>query len=238
MDPHPPTFPPPPGDALLRRLAAGLAHNVNNALTGVVGCVELALRDCAPGTEAHRRLRDGLACAYRAADAVALVVAFAARTAAAAPPAPLALRAAAEQAAERSWTAGRGVAVRVAGPPGWVRASEGLLRSALDQSLRRALDAAPDGGEVRLRVEEGGGRCRLSVADDGPGLAADELGRLFEPFPPAGGWAGPGLALCREMIEAQGGAVEATSAPGRGTTVVLSFPALEATAADLVVGAA
>jgi signal transduction histidine kinase len=218
-----------PGEAPLRRLAAGLAHNVNNALTGVVGCLELALRHCPPGAEAHPHLQNGLACAYRAADAVRRIVAFAAHTASAEPAGPLSLRAVAEHAAEHLKAEARGVAVGVSGPAGWVRAREGLVRAALDPVLRNAVEAMPGGGELRLRVEEEAGRCRLRVEDTGSGVAPEVLPRLFEPFvtTKADGRLGLGLALCRQMVEQQGGAVEAASAAGRGTTVTLSFPALE-----------
>src|SRR5439155_5405025 len=66
-------------EALLRRVAAKLAHNVNNALAGVISYLELALREAEPGTTLHRRLTEGLQCAWRAAERVRRMVAFARR---------------------------------------------------------------------------------------------------------------------------------------------------------------
>src|SRR5262245_51419073 len=90
-----------PPDAVLRRLAASLAHNVNNALTGVIGYLELALRDAEPGTLAHERLESSLKCAFQVADTVRRIVTFALRPPADVSLAPLSLRELAEHAARR-----------------------------------------------------------------------------------------------------------------------------------------
>jgi len=64
---------------LLRRLGGSLAHHVNNALTGVVGHLELALPHTDPGSAAELHLRASLACAHQAAESVRRVVGFACR---------------------------------------------------------------------------------------------------------------------------------------------------------------
>src|SRR5229473_2447102 len=66
-------------DLLLRQLAASLAHNVNNALTGVVGYLELALAQAPPESALAAHLHSSLSCAFRAAAVVRQIVAFAAR---------------------------------------------------------------------------------------------------------------------------------------------------------------
>jgi two-component system sensor histidine kinase KdpD len=66
----------------------------------------------------------------------------------------------------------------------------------------------------------------LRVGDHGPGIAREELERIFEPFhsPGAGAGTGLGLAIARGFIEANGGRIRAESLPGQGTTVVISLP--------------
>ncbi len=66
-----------PDEDLPRRVAAGVAHNVNNALAGVISYLELALRETEPGGAGHRCVGEALACAWRAAERVRRMAAFA-----------------------------------------------------------------------------------------------------------------------------------------------------------------
>jgi signal transduction histidine kinase len=228
------TFPPEPrgaaGPDTLRRLGGSLAHHVNNALTGVVGYLELALREAPPAGPVTDHLLSALRCAHQAADTVKRIVSFAGHTPAAASSAPLSLRDLAEQAGERARLhAPPGIAVEVrADGPAWVTASAHLLRTAVEQLVRNALEAMPKGGRLTLRVEEKAGRHALGVADTGAGLCAEARAHLFEPFwtNKPGGHLGVGLVLCREVVEAQGGTLQLTAGGGQGTTVTLALPAL------------
>jgi two-component system, sporulation sensor kinase D len=214
----------------LRRLAASLAHHVNNALTGVIGFLELGLPRCPAETELESHLRASLVCAYQAADAVKRIVAFAFRTTEFEPPGPLSLREVAGRVAEglhaRLPTA---VTVEVAGDgPGRVWVSEALARTVVEHLAHNALEAMPHGGTLLFHIAEGPRRHRLSVRDTGDGMPPEVLAHLFEPFltTKTTGHLGLGLVLCREMVEAQGGAIEITSDPDQGTEVTLSFPPL------------
>jgi signal transduction histidine kinase len=215
---------------LLRRLAASLAHNVNNALTGVIGFLELGLRPAEPDLEGH--LRASLACAYQAADVVKRIVAFTFRAKLIEALAPVSLREVAEQvAAELRHRLPATVTVEVAAAdPCRVWANEPLVRRTVDHLADNALEAMPRGGTLRLLAQEGPGRHRLAVGDTGEGMPPEVREHLFEPFltTKATGHLGLGLALCREMTEAQGGAIEVASGPGGGTEVALSFAALAA----------
>ncbi len=107
-------------------------------------------------------------------------------------------------------------------------ACEPLLRRTIDHLAGNALEAMPQGGLLRLRVEEGPGRHCLAIRDTGEGLPPEVRAHLFEPFltTKTTGHLGLGLVLCREMTEAQGGMIEIASKPSEGTEVVISFPAL------------
>lgn len=73
---------------------------------------------------------------------------------------------------------------------------------------------------VRVVVDEGG--LRLSVIDDGRGIAPEALGRVFEPtFSTTSSGSGLGLAIARRLVESWGGGITLTSALGEGTTVRL-----------------
>jgi signal transduction histidine kinase len=212
---------------LLRRLTAALAHNVNNALAGVVGYLELALREAEPGSRVAGHLAEGLRCALQGAERVRRMVAFARRPEGAAPSSAC-LRDVAEQAARRAAADRPGLAVLLLGTESScpVQANAPLLQLVLEQVVSNAVEAMPADGTLTLRAWDEGLRRCLSVADSGHGLSAEVRRHMFDPFftTKSFGHLGLGLALCRDVIEAQGGALHVTSTEGHGTTVTLSFP--------------
>jgi two-component system, OmpR family, sensor histidine kinase KdpD len=107
-----------------------------------------------------------------------------------------------------------------------------LLRadaSQLERALANVLENAGRyaGGEpVSVRVRPAPHGILLRVGDRGPGIAREELERVFEPFQSSGDRSGTGLglAIARGFIEANGGRIRAESLPGQGTTIVISLP--------------
>jgi signal transduction histidine kinase len=88
-----------------------------------------------------------------------------------------------------------------------------------------------DTGDVRLEVSAAGGRVRFAVDDTGPGIAQEDIGRLFQEFTQLDasptrkfGGSGLGLALSRRMARLIGGDVTLASEVGRGSTFVLELP--------------
>jgi signal transduction histidine kinase len=227
----------PGSEVALRRLAATLGHNVNNPLTGVIGYLELGLREASPGSPLHDHLTNSLECAYQAAAAVKRIVTFAFRSQGAEGLAPLSLRAVAERAAEIArGLRVPGLTITVVGESSaWVHASDALVESALEQIVENAIEAMPAGGTLTFRVKDEGGRRCLSVCDTGGGMPTEVLAHLFEPFltTKPSGHVGLGLVLCRDMIQAQGGTLTVVSFAGQGTTVSLSLPAVVAPSAAL-----
>jgi len=223
------------GRALLR-LTAGLAHTVNNALTGTVGYLELALRQTPAGSPLYCDLQAALACAHRAAEAVRQVVTYA-HLPAHVPPTPVSLREIAAAAARSaSASAPRGVSVVCSGDrPARMVGRAALLSAAVEQVVRNALEAMSDGGRLTFETEEAGGRCRLWIRDSGPGLSAEVQDHLFEPFVTTKPFPhlGLGLVLASELVRAQDGALTVSSSPGFGTTVSLAFPAARVADADV-----
>jgi signal transduction histidine kinase len=106
---------------------------------------------------------------------------------------------------------------------------------ALTNVLSNAIKYSPDGGTVEVSTldSELGGRPALTVRvrDEGIGMTAEQVARVFERFyraDPSGNIPGTGLgmSLVKEITELQGGAVQVSSRPGRGTTVELTWPLL------------
>jgi two-component system, OmpR family, sensor histidine kinase KdpD len=86
------------------------------------------------------------------------------------------------------------------------------------------------GGEpVSVRVRQAPQGILVRVGDRGPGIAREQLERVFEPFESSGDRAGTGLglAIARGFIEANGGRIRAESLPGQGTTFVIALPVAE-----------
>lgn len=112
------------------------------------------------------------------------------------------------------------------------------LLQVLINLLANAVQYNRPGGHVALRAEADAGGVLLSVQDDGPGIAAQDLARLFEPFyrvaladdgaPPAG--SGLGLAIARGLVDGMGGGLRAESTPGQGSRFSVRLLAAEADA--------
>jgi len=150
--------------------------------------------------------------------------------------------------------AGLSLALGNAPEEAWVLADGARLEQVLDNLLVNALRYVPPGGHVVLGLERNlaavPGRWRLTVCDDGPGLPAEELPRVFERFyrsnnvrsniarsniahggsrggtPRADGGSGLGLAIVREIVERHGGEVRARSVAPHGLAVVVELPAI------------
>jgi two-component system sensor histidine kinase KdpD len=100
---------------------------------------------------------------------------------------------------------------------------ERALANVLQNSARFAGDRPVD-----VTAHAAGRWLMLRVSDHGPGIASDELERIFEPFHRSsgepGGGSGLGLAIARGFVEANGGRVRAESVPGEGSTFVFQLP--------------
>lgn len=105
-----------------------------------------------------------------------------------------------------------------------------LVSRLLTHLLENAVKFTPPGGRVRLVTGPVNGYVRLTVEDSGPGLGADILDHVFEPFLRAdlargrGTGTGLGLALARSVAELHGGAIRASNAPGGGARFEVDFP--------------
>ena len=110
-----------------------------------------------------------------------------------------------------------------------VRGQHDALMRALANVLLNSVDATSGRGHVTTRVTTRNGEVTLAVRDNGIGIAAEALDRIWEPYVTAKtGGTGLGLAIVKQTVRAHGGRVSATSAPGEGTEILMHFPAYAA----------
>jgi signal transduction histidine kinase len=115
------------------------------------------------------------------------------------------------------------------------------LRQVFENLVRNACEAMHDQADRRLtlRVESAAGSAEVRVTDNGPGIEAEKLDQIFQPFVSTKGKGmGLGLAICREIVEGHGGRLEVESTPGLGSTFIVRLPLYDATALEAGAGRA
>jgi signal transduction histidine kinase len=126
----------------------------------------------------------------------------------------------------RALSESRGVKLEVeAGAAGRAVCDPGQLRQALDNLLRNAIEATPEGGRVTVVAASSGKGHAIEVRDNGAGIAAEDLPRVFDLYfttKPHG--TGVGLAVTQQIVSAHGGTIEVDSAEGRGTRMTIRLP--------------
>jgi len=215
------------------RLAAGMAHEINNPLEGMSNYMVLAsdalMRDDVAAATRHlEKARSGL-------DAVAGVVRQILMHAdpAVAPRAAIGLSETVMQAVELVRSRAEFERIRfqcdvpAAGPA--VMGNQVLLGQVFMNLALNACEAQPHGGEVKVVVfAEEGGWAVVEFADRGPGIAPGDAERIFEPFYSTKGSTGLGLSICHAIARQHGGSLSASDRPGGGASFVLRLPGLGA----------
>ncbi|MBI2896450.1 MAG: PAS domain S-box protein [Deltaproteobacteria bacterium] len=222
--------------AAIGRIAASMTHEINNPLAVILASATRISQIAAE--TAHAQLAECAAdvelAAGRIGGFVKHVSSFARRERTALTSLPvrgtveMAIRLVRPRALERDV-----IVFFERGPDPAVMHDPPRLGQALVNLLANAIDAAAMGGKtVVIRVIDEPGRVAIEVDDDGPGIAAEVAGRLFEAFvttKPPGQGTGLGLSITRQIVEDHGGGVSlsARADPEGGTRALLSIPVKE-----------
>ena len=150
--------------------------------------------------------------------------------------APLSLRASVEHVVATLQSSGalRAHRLRVEAQDVWVNGDQTRIEQVLSNLLANAATYTPAGGDIEVRLEGEAGTAMLSVRDNGIGIGAEDLPRLFDLFFQAApsndrrhGGLGIGLTLVKRLVELHGGTVQVHSAGrGKGTIFTVRLPAV------------
>ena len=90
----------------------------------------------------------------------------------------------------------------------------GQLRQVFDNLVKNAVEAMPDGGTIRASTEDGDGEFTVTISDTGPGIAEENLPKMFSPFfttKKVGKGTGLGLSVCYGIVKMHGGTIQAAN---------------------------
>ncbi|HEY8188354.1 MAG TPA: ATP-binding protein [Pyrinomonadaceae bacterium] len=223
--------------AALGELSFGVAHNVNNTLTGILGRAQLLKR-----TKDAEKITSGIEMIIKSAEDGAHIIRriqdFArkqpSRRFQSVSVAAL-LKDVCEMSRPRWESRLDGPQIRVALVADCTASVMGdavELREVLVNMIYNAIDAMPSGGEIRLSSQETNGNVILTISDSGTGMTPEVKSRLFDPFftTKGKGGTGMGMAVSFGIIRRHNGSIDVESEPGRGTTFRISLPVAEGSA--------
>lgn len=218
--------------AALGELSFGVAHNVNNTLTGILGRAQLILRNSNDRTKVESGLELIIKSAEDGAHIIRRIQDFARQR----PSREFEIISIAEllkDACEMTrprWEARSEFApIRFAlhaDCKAHIKGDPVELREVLVNMIYNAIDAMPSGGEIRVATQENRERVVVCITDTGTGMGPEVKQRLFDPFFTTKGKAGTGMGLAVSfgIIRRHEGSIEVDSEPGRGTTFKISLP--------------
>jgi signal transduction histidine kinase len=205
------------------RLAATIAHEINNPLEAVTNLIYLARS--APARQARRYLEMVEEELSRIAHITKMTLGFY-RESGTLVPVDLADLVAEVLSLYQAKLHAKGIRVQNqverAQP---ILGSRGELRQVLANLVANALDVLPAGGALEVSAGEAGGNVQLQVSDNGPGIPPENLNRIFEPFFTTKAELGTGLGLwvSRQIVEKHGGTIAVESSPN-GTCFTICLP--------------
>jgi signal transduction histidine kinase len=218
--------------ATVGRLAAGIAHEINNPLEGMANWLSLARTELQRGNagaaaEHLARAREGL---DRAAGIVHQVLAQSDPAKAPWVTVDLneVLRETEEFLQSRKEFAGVTFGLELDRAPLLVRGNPVMLGQVAVNLVLNACEAQPRGGEVRIRSRREGTHAVAEIADRGQGVKEEDRERIFEPFFSTKDSTGLGLSICHSIVRQHEGELTVSARDGGGALFRMTLPALEA----------
>ncbi|MCU0623370.1 MAG: PAS domain-containing protein, partial [Gemmatimonadaceae bacterium] len=229
----------------LGTLAGGIAHDFNNILTSIFGFAELAAADVAPESEAQESLRKIVDASHRARELVQRILAFTRRDEQVRQAVPLAallddtmplVRASLPSTLQLVAEIERATPLVTEGDR--LLLQQGIVNLCVNAEHATRGRPAPmvtitltatalDGPAAARQAVRPGRYARLTVRDNGEGMAPQVVERVFDPFfttKPVGEGTGLGLSLVHGTVTSAGGTIEIASTPGVGTEVAILLP--------------
>ena len=221
--------------ASVGKLAAGVAHEINNPLTAVLTFTHLMLRREDLPDEVRTDLETVATQTERVREIVKSLLDFARQTAIT--PEPMDINGLIEDSVNlmRNQAHIKGVALSFAGSVGLpdFTLDRNQCQSVLINMIINALDATPAGGKIDIQTHPTGtdtdhdSGVEITISDTGSGIAPDHMEMLFDPFfttKDVGKGTGLGLAVSAGIIQRHGGTIAVKSKPDAGTTFTLWLP--------------
>ncbi len=218
----------------LGQLAGGLAHEINNPLSGILGLTQLVLENTKPDSQNFTDLKDIEKAVYRCKKIIVSLLSFARQEKTRVEPVSVneiieeTLTLCARQMELKNV---RITKVFADGLP-MINGDYQQLMQVFLNLFTNARDAMPEGGELTvetslLKSPAGGELVMTAISDTGTGIKPEILNRVFDPFfttKPVGKGTGLGLSVCLGIINRHNGTIRAHSRPGGGSTFTISLP--------------
>lgn len=221
--------------AAMGQMLAGVAHELNNPLTAILGASEL-VRD-RPGIDENSRKQ--LEMTHRQARRAARIVQNLLEFSRPGSPQkkPLDLNMVIDRTLQLHEHSLRRNNVALdftpaTGTPLIVGDANQLVQIFLNliSNAEHAIREVRHAGRIQIRIVRSGNRLLTTVQDDGAGIKPEDLPKIFDPFfttKRPGGGTGLGLSICMSIVREHGGDIEATSLPGGGAAFTISLPVAE-----------
>jgi PAS domain S-box-containing protein len=216
--------------AAVGELAAGVAHELNNPLTSIMGFAELLLHDTPADAPARHDLEVIAKQAARARDIVRNLLGFARQTK------PQRVPASVNQVFQQTMDLVRqlieksriDIVEEYASDIGLLTLDSGQMKQVFLNLITNAAHAMPLGGTMRVRTACESGEVAISISDTGEGIPPEIQEHIFEPFfttKPVGQGTGLGLSVSLGIIQAHAGRITVESRAGQGSTFTVWLPA-------------
>lgn len=219
--------------AAVGEMAAGVAHELNNPLTTVMGFLELALEDLPQGSMEREDLELALREAQRAREVVRRLLDFSRQTSNIAEPSQIneLIQDVVPLIQHQLQTSGVAIQLDLAEGLPDIAVNPNQIKQVILNLLQNALQAMPDGGSVSVKsgreLRTDGLGVFVKVCDTGEGIPPEYYERIFEPFfttRPQGKGTGLGLSVSYGIITSHGGQIDVDSVMGRGSCFTIWLP--------------